>query len=1663
MMELNKVGHMKRSLIMVWVTAMLLSMAFLPMASALNYGNGTVLWDTDGSFEGWQHTHQTGNSVDIVGDLNGDGYDDFVIAGFWTNGATGEVYIQFGGTSGWGMNESLSNADASYVGEFWADNAGSDIEGAGDVNGDGYDDLLIAAQESDEGFTNAHQTYVIFGRPDNWTMGMSLADANASFIGEGDNHMAGSALAAAGDVNGDGFDDILIGAPGNSPFGHGSGMAYLIFGKASGWEMDTILSNANASFAGIVYEGNGHEVAGLGDVNGDGYDDFATATIYAGDRAGCTYVWFGKPDGWKMNTRVWEADAWFNGEVEWTYSGRSVTGGNDLNGDGFDDIVIATPEHSTTTAEVGKVYVIFGSDDEDYWKQDVGLDNATASFLGEGISHHLGIDVEMVGDVNGDRFGDFIAVAPENDEHIQNAGKVYLYLGKESGWQVNQSADVSDASFLGEENGDGEGDHYDLGGGGDVNGDGLDDFVIGAKLNIGPSDRSGKSWIIIPDSNTQPTTIGTVTVFSDQSYTQSTNTAKVYDEVYVEMDATDLDPARANVAIVNVTNDMDTRIPFRLRLYETGPNTGKFRGELTVWNATSKNHRRIGADPLDTVTIFSTEDPTKNVTITIDWPLPRIRPLTDNITAIEDTVYTERYWAFGGKPPLSWDVGIDKDWLTWDEGTKTFNGSPDNGDVGTTSVSITVNDALAESTVRAFNIEVLNTAPEIINEDVIAAVEDEYYEVDYNSTDDGNGTISWSTTSSIPWLSLDGDTGILNGTPTNDDIGTYLMNITVDDGNGGKDWHEFNLTVVNSNDLPLITSTPVTTAVEREVYNYQVNAFDIDPNTTLAFGLDISPAGMAIGPTTGMINWTPEPEQGGNNTVIINVTDGNDGWAVQSYNISVKTYPPTAVLLSPDNASVLDTERPELNWSGEDENDPVLFYDLFISEEKALVDSHDPTVRTVQGTTIGSYKFLTDLAPGATFYWTVVPDDGHHTGTNLNGTWSFVINLSLDNNPPMFTSNPITTVMAGKVYSYDVNANDIDPDEAMEYSLVTGPPGMTIDNVTGMITWSTNETMVGNYSIVIGVADTYVTITQSFNLEVTPPRVNHNPKITSISDHNVKSGESYTFLVMASDEDLDTLDYVLIDPPAGMTIDNASGLIEWKPARNQAGTHTIKVQVTDGENFVNKTYHLTVIKTAGAETGIPSQVFLALILAIVAVVIAVGYLAISRRKQSAAQTQAQEAMSTELQAMKVQISEQSEMVEDFHIEGAFLIYNDGRLVARNLTIDTKIDDQLFGSMLVAIQSFVKESFQAESGLDSFEFSGQQIVLIKGRFLILVVSLIGKEPPILRERIRKMLESIEGRYAGVVETWDGDLAVFAGADAMLAPLYRLKEELKVKKAKGDVRILSGLEFYEGYVRLKVAVINKLDTTITDASLNLTFNRDALRFDRIEPQLPHEGTTVQMGSVKPGEKKTIAYYLDPIICQESVVDCTLTFYDFKGEINHVNMKRRPVDIVCPIFYTPQTVNVAMLKRLLGDLQYHDSKIYRIADLPTLKTVFNEAKAVVGAHDVKFVREFTEDMPYEGEAWYYGEVSISDEKMVVRVTAREAQQVLEVFVASGNLATQAGLLAELGNELKARFVKHGIMEAAIVLETSLDVKKEMEKTGLLLDKYAEGEIPTEETTQR
>jgi hypothetical protein len=271
------------------------------------------------------------------------------------------------------------------------------------------------------------------------------------------------------------------------------------------------------------------------------------------------------------------------------------------------------------------------------------------------------------------------------------------------------------------------------------------------------------------------------------------------------------------------------------------------------------------------------------------------------INATEDKTYKMHLDGYDIDPTddiFDWEIISDTTWLSINGSTGNLTGTPENSDVGSHWVNVTLYDdkggnAWANYTFSVINV---NDPPEISTEDVITAIEGELYLVDYEATDiDPTGdSFTWILeTNASNWLTINSSTGELNGSPGTDDVGTYWINITVDDGKGGFDWHNYSLTVkpksLIPNENPRIITNNVPVAKVGEKYSVNYDAEDTETNASdLVWSWDTNATWLDFDDASGELSGTPKNEDIGSYWVNISVEDTTDGIASTNFTLKVQ-------------------------------------------------------------------------------------------------------------------------------------------------------------------------------------------------------------------------------------------------------------------------------------------------------------------------------------------------------------------------------------------------------------------------------------------------------------------------------------------------------------------------------------------------------------------------------------------------------------------------------------------------------------------------------------------------------------------------------------------------------------------------------------------------------
>jgi hypothetical protein len=437
---------------------------FLGSPSGLS---GAVSWTAEGD----QESARFGFDVSAAGDVNGDGYADVIVGSpYYNNGEDDEgiAALYLGSSSGL----SVSPAWLFEGGQDLA-NAGVSVSLAGDVNGDGFSDILVGALGYDKGEANEGSAFLFLGS----NSGPSLDPA---WMGEGDLADAGYGISAgaAGDVDGDGYGDVIIGASGYTNGEYREGAAYVYHGSADG----PAATPGWAAYGDQAYANFGVVVAPAGDVNGDGYSDVivgAPRYDFGGIDVGRAYVYAGSDSG------LAGEPLWFTtGVQEGEQLGAAASNAGDVNGDGYSDVIIGARSHDGGEEEsIGRASLFLGS--------AVGL-GSTPDWTAEGgqALEGFGVSLATAGDVNGDGYSDVLVGAYGYSGGEQFEGAAYGYYGSETGLSVSPDwsveSDQANAAF-----------GQSVSTAGDVNADGYSDVIVGAAYMSGEYTKEGAAFVYL--------------------------------------------------------------------------------------------------------------------------------------------------------------------------------------------------------------------------------------------------------------------------------------------------------------------------------------------------------------------------------------------------------------------------------------------------------------------------------------------------------------------------------------------------------------------------------------------------------------------------------------------------------------------------------------------------------------------------------------------------------------------------------------------------------------------------------------------------------------------------------------------------------------------------------------------------------------------------------------------------------------------------------------------------------------------------------------------------------------------------------------------------------------------------------------------------------------
>lgn len=417
-----------------------------------------------------------GVSVSDAGDVNSDGFGDVIVGARYFDGGdhdTGAAFVFMGSASG--LTQQHAGSATQLVASQSRAFLGESVAGAGDVNGDGYDDVIVGAFFYSALQFSSGAAFIFHGGPAGIASGTTDAAATQLL---GDQIMAycGSSVSSAGDVNGDGYADVIVGCAQYDVGQADEGAAFVFLGSAAGVPDSTTASPSALLESNQVNSYFGSSVASAGDVNGDGFSDVvvgAPSYTTGAQDGGSAFVFLGSPAG-IGNGNPATASAHLSSTFSIDGLGASVSGAGDVNGDGYADIIVGHPRYNVDQGIEGAAFVFLGS--------STGVASATTATAHARVKSsqpeaEFGFSVSGAGDLNGDGYADIVVGAKRYDHGSGNEGAAFVFLGGASGIATGDPASAAaqiESDQAGAELG------WSVSGAGDVNGDGYSEIIVGA-------------------------------------------------------------------------------------------------------------------------------------------------------------------------------------------------------------------------------------------------------------------------------------------------------------------------------------------------------------------------------------------------------------------------------------------------------------------------------------------------------------------------------------------------------------------------------------------------------------------------------------------------------------------------------------------------------------------------------------------------------------------------------------------------------------------------------------------------------------------------------------------------------------------------------------------------------------------------------------------------------------------------------------------------------------------------------------------------------------------------------------------------------------------------------------------------------------------------------
>jgi len=493
--------------------------------------------------------------------------------------------------------------------------------------------------------------------------------------------------------------------------------------------------------------------------------------------------------------------------------------------------------------------------------------------------------------------------------------------------------------------------------------------------------------------------------------------------------------------------------------------------------------------------------------------------------------------------------------MTVDTSTGNLNWTPNNGDVGGHTVTVSGNDGNGSVDSTNFTLTVSNVAPVLTDPGNQNIAQGNLFSLDISSTDEGFGlTYSLDSTSVGLGMSITGSTGNIDWTPNNDDVGSHTVTVSGNDGNGSTDYVSFSISV--SNIATSLIDPGDQTVAEGNVFGLDIGSTDEGFGLTYSLDSTSLTLGMTVDSSTGNLNWTPENGDVGGYTVTVSGNDGNGSTDSTSFTLTVTNTAP--VLNDPGAQSVAQGNVFSLDMSTPDEDEGLTY----------TLDSTSLASGVTISSTTGLIIWTPENSDVGDHDLTVTGDDGN------GGMGSVTFTLTVTNIVVTLTDPGFQSTDEDNLFGLDINSSDEGVGAVYSLDSTSLALGANIQASNGYITWTPDNSHVGGHTFDVSVNDgNGSSANVSFGVNV----LNVLSSVDAVPDQQVVIGSLMSLDVSSSDEGYG-LTYTLDSNSLtlGVSIDGSAGNLSWSPSSNQEGSYTITVILNEGNANQNLSFDVDV-------------------------------------------------------------------------------------------------------------------------------------------------------------------------------------------------------------------------------------------------------------------------------------------------------------------------------------------------------------------------------------------------------------------------------------------------------------------------------------------------------